>query len=301
MNHRVVLKLALLTGMFFLVTSMAFMVPNVLGQASATQSMATPSTVTTESTLPVFEVATIKPTNPDARGSGLQFTLDGFTARNVSLLKVIQAAYGVHEEERIYGGPAWLNSKKIDIEAKMDVAEMTGYKDLSLDQRKAMLRALLVERFKLTLHHEAKEFSVYALLIAKNGPKLQQSSSKSIRHSEIKGYDAVMTRRGRGHFEVQRFAMADLAFLLHDSVGRVVVDKTGLTERYDFSLYWTPEDLTASATNPAPSNQQVASLPDSSWPSIFIALQEQLGLRLESTKCPVDTIVIDHAELPSEN
>jgi uncharacterized protein (TIGR03435 family) len=235
-----------------------------------------------------FSVATIKPSNPDSSGWHLEFTPDGFSARNVPLRKVIQEAYGIYEEERLSPGSDRIQAEKFDIEAKFDPASGVDFRNISLNERRSMLQALLTDRFKLSIHHELKELPVYALVIAKKGPKLQEAASDISSVGGIKGYDGLITHSGRGSLEVKSFAMSNLAQVLHYSVGRIVVDKTGLTGHYDFSLRWS-------------SMSDAASTQPSSGPSIFTALQEQLGLKLEPMKYPVDTIVIDHVELPSEN
>lgn len=238
-----------------------------------------------------FSVATIRLSNPDDRhGWHLEFTPDGFSARNVPLRKVIQEAYGVYEEERLSHGSDHIQAEKFDIEAKFDPASGVDFKNISLSQRRSMLQALLADRFKLSIHYEPKELPVYALVIAKNGPKLQRAASDVNSFDGIKGYDALVTHSGRDSLEVKSFAMSNLALTLHYWTGRIVVDKTGLTGRYDFSLRWNHMRDPASAQSS-----------DSSAPSIFTALQEQLGLKLEPMKYPVDTIVIDHLEPPSEN
>lgn len=245
-----------------------------------------------------FSVATIRSCKPDdRRGWRLDFTPDGFSARNVPLRKVIQEAYGIYEEERLSGGPNDIETEKFDIEAKIDETSGIDFKNISLGQRRLMLQALLADRFKLSVHHELKELPVYGLVIGKNGPKLQRSASDANSFGGIKGHDALVTHSGHGSLEVKSFAMSDLALTLHYWTGRIVVDKTGLTGRYDFSLRWSPMSDPASATaNPIDTQPS-----DSSSPSIFTALQEQLGLKLEPMKYPIDTIVIDHVEPPSEN
>lgn len=244
-----------------------------------------------------FSVAAIKPSNPESRGWRLEFTPDGFSARNVPLRKVIQEAYGIYDEERLSGGSDRIEAEKFDIEAKIDEASGVDFKNISLSQRRSMLQALLADRFKLSIHHELKELPVYALVIAKKGPKLQRAASDVNSFGGIKGYDGLITHSGRGSLEVKSFSMSDLAQDLRYSAGRIVVDKTGLTGRYDFSLRWSPTSDSASATGQSANTQPS----DSSDPPIFTALQEQLGLKLEPIKYPLDAIVIDHVELPSEN
>jgi len=168
--------------------------------------------------------------------------------------------------------------------------------NLSVDEQKnqvmLMLRSLLADRFKLTIRHERKELPVYVLVLAKNGPKFAEDNT----HPEIAG----ITARGRAKFEVTSGTLSGLVFVLSMQLelgGRTVLDQTGLQGHYSFTFQWTPENLAASS---GPSADR-ASSSESSGPSLFTALKEQLGLRLESTRAPVDTIVIEHIERPTEN
>ncbi len=148
------------------------------------------------------------------------------------------------------------------------------------EQRRLMLRALLADRFKLKVHQETKILPLYQLVIAKGGPKLKESHASKT------------TTNGIGRLTAQRMTMASLTRILTVVTDRLVVDKTGLTAEYDFDLRWTPDDLQESA----------GEIPEAvSGPSIFTALKEQLGLKLQPAKGPVDILVIDHIERPSEN
>ncbi|MFZ0744986.1 MAG: TIGR03435 family protein [Terracidiphilus sp.] len=240
-------------------------------------------------TAPAFEVAAIKQNKTGDGSWKMYFTPDGLTAKGVTLGYVIREAYGVYDDHRWSGGPAWVNSDKWDIEAKYDVSE---FKSPTLEQRRTMLQKLLADRFKLTVHHESKVFPLYALVLAKGGPKFQESKPGNIIHSSMDGRAMCLhPRANAGYLAFQGCSMNDLASDLTSDfdVGRTVADKTGLAERYDFDLRWAPETPSVSAT------------PDSSGPSLFTALREQLGLKLEPIKGPLETIVIDHVERPSEN
>ncbi|WP_263357795.1 TIGR03435 family protein [Acidicapsa ligni] len=242
---------------------------------------------------PSFDVASIRENkNNDGRWK-MEFTQDGLTAMGVSLRYVVKEAYGVYDDKRWLGGPEWMDSVKFNIEAKFDGTE---YNKLTLDQRRAMLQALLADRFKLVVHHEMKEFPLYALVVTKNGPTLHERKAGELGHYGVADMSCLYKRSGRDNFEVEGCSMADLASSLttgfaHD-LGRTVIDKTGLTGRYDFALRWATESASVS-TEPV--------APEGAGPSIFKALPEQLGLRLEPTKGPLDVIVIDRAEMPSEN
>jgi uncharacterized protein (TIGR03435 family) len=174
------------------------------------------------------------------------------------------------------------------------------------------MQALLADRLKLKLSHDSKELPVYALVVAKNGPKLQEAKPGDTYPNGIKAPDgkpaggAGMMRMGPGQLTGQGLPMESLAQLLSEQLGRTVLDKTGLKGKYDFTMTWTPdpnEGMMRMGPGPGPGGppNNDAALPDSSGPSLFTAIQEQLGLKLDSTKGPVDILVVDHVEKPSEN
>ena len=234
-------------------------------------------------------------------------TPNGFVA-NTTLQALIRLAYGV-EDNQISGAPKWINSDKYEVEAKMDGATSAELAKLSDDQReparKRMLQALIEDRFKLMLHREIKELPLYSLVVAKNGPKLQETKPGEPDGEGRTGPDgrpAVgghFVRMGRGQLNGHGLAMADIVRVFEQQLGRNVVDKTGLSGNYNFTLNWTPDDGELPEFK-GPANGQ-GSPPDSAGPSIFTAIQEQLGLKLESQKGPVEILVIDHVEKPSEN
>jgi uncharacterized protein (TIGR03435 family) len=156
-----------------------------------------------------------------------------------------------------------------------------------------MFREILVERFGLKVHHETRTLPVYALVVAKGGPKMTASKPQPNDPDGMPGNPGVLnTSLGR---ETGRGALIEfLAEDLSDALGRKVVDKTGLTGRYDFTLTWAPDDDAAAMGSSASSGAPQG-------PSLFTAVQEQLGLKLEPVKAPVDVVVIDHLEKPSEN
>lgn len=194
------------------------------------------------------------------------------------------------------GGPKWLGTERFDIEAKTDSATADQLRTLSRDQRwlqtQAMFQQLLADRFKLSVHWETRELPVYALVVAKNGPNLHEAKESD---------GGTHISASTGQFTAQGISMTDMARTLTQELsrelGRVVIDKTGIAGRYDVALKWTPETGTASISN----GTEGAALPPDSGPSIFTAIQEQLGLKLESAKGPVQVLVIDHVEMPSEN
>jgi uncharacterized protein (TIGR03435 family) len=227
-----------------------------------------------------FEVATIKPSARPDGGWRLEHTPDGYTGTNVSLYKLIQEAYGITDVKLVIGGPNWTNTDKFDLEAKFDGSAILDAKNLTHSQRAAMLRPLLADRFRLKVHFETKDFPVYNLVITKGGPKFEQTKSEDP--------GCALGNRGFGNTNYRGCPVKSLEDLLRYSTGRTVIDKTGLTGRYDFELHWTPENTPADSR-------------DAGRPDIFAALQQQLGLKLEPATAPLDVLVIDSAEKPSEN
>ena len=250
---------------------------------------------------PAFEVASIRPDDPGSMSNMLRarFTADSYTAEHFSLQMLIKSAYGV-DDNQITGAPKWSSSQRFGIEAKMDSDTTAALSKLSGDQlqlaHRQMLQALLADRFKLALHTETKDLPVFVLVIAKGGPKIHEAKSGDTYANGVKnaGGEAIgphmaMMRLGGGRIEAQGVPMDSLANGLAQQLGRKVLDKTGLKGNYDYTLEWTPDQGHAETTE------------DSSGPSIFTAIQEQLGLKLESRTAPVDILVIDHVEMPSPN
>jgi uncharacterized protein (TIGR03435 family) len=232
-----------------------------------------------------FDVATIKPAAAIDKGWQLLPTPDGYTGMNVSLRKLIELAYGVRDGKLILGGPPWIDSAKFDLEAKFDPAQVPNVKDLTFRQRADMLQPLLADRLKLKIHHESREFPVFLLVVDKHGPKLHESTP--VDGNLGFGIDCTF-RNGAGSLTAQGCQANSLTGLLQSAAGRIIIDRTGLTGHYIMELHWTPDN--------APVDASVES-----GPSIFTALQEQLGLKLEPSAAPLDVLVIDSAEKPSEN
>jgi len=189
-------------------------------------------------------------------------------------------AYDVRNYQ-LLGSPDWVNDDPYDIAAKAE-----GDSALTVDQVRQLLQALLADRFQLKLHRETKELSIYSLVVGKNGQKLKEATGDQFSMN-------IIRRPGQTLITVSKGTMAQLSATLSSQVGRPVLDMTGLKGGYDFKLTFAPESLQADA-NAAASDSNNA-------PSIFTAVQEQLGLRLDSTKGPVEVLVIDHVERPSEN
>jgi uncharacterized protein (TIGR03435 family) len=207
-----------------------------------------------------------------------------FRTVNLSLKDLIQFAYALPKSQ-ILGGPPWLDSTMFDIVAKSDPSIDAELQALPSDQarrrRQLMVQALLGDRCKLAAHQETRELPVYALVVAKGGPKFKPSETNGT---------TINTGRSRLHIAGSDDTIAILARELAQVLGRVVLNDTGISGRYDLTLQWTPDDV---LTNGAPD----PNLP----PGIFTAIQEQLGLKLDSTKGPVPVLVLEHVETPSAN
>jgi bla regulator protein BlaR1 len=262
----------------------------------------------------VFEVASIKPDKSGgATGFGLRYQSgSNFTATGVTLQFLIEVAYRI-ESNQLIGGPAWINSDRFDIEAKPDDAVAEQLQKLNRDDRNLatgkMIQALLADRFKLAMHHEIRELPEYVLVIAKNGPKIHEAAPGDTYASGLKLRDGTpggpgLVQMSPGHVAAQATTMDFFMHVLEEQLGATVVDKTGLAGKYDITLDWTPDTSqpsVAGGASPGPQGPGAPPSPDASGPSIFTAIEEQLGLKLESQKGPVDVLVIDHVEPPSEN
>jgi bla regulator protein BlaR1 len=231
--------------------------------------------------LAVFEVASIKLNKSGARGGRFSTETSGIVATNMPLRTFIKAAYGV-QDYQLSGGPGWLDSERYDIAAKSEGAVLD-------DKLLLMLRALLEDRFKLTLHREKKELPGYALVIGKSGLKVH----------EVEHEGKSWTRFGRGSLNGHEVSMSALADALSGRLGRPVVDSTGIKGFFDVNLEWTPDQ--SQPRGPKESVEPVPADDGAGGPTIFTALQEQLGLKLEPRKGPVEILVIDRIEKPSEN
>ena len=220
-----------------------------------------------------FEVATVK-TAPAQEFGHVSTRIDGDNHRlnfsNVNLKEMIAWAY--HVQQYQISGPGFLETERFDVTAKIP--------DGLAGQTPLMLEALLADRFNLAIHRETKELPVFELVVAKGGPKLKDAESE---YGVNKN-----SNRSRAHVTAKA-TMRRFAEFLSGEVSRPVMDKTGLTGTYDMTLDYSPDDRA--------SNDDTSAVP-----SLFTALQEQLGLRLESAKGPVETVVVDHAErTPTEN
>jgi uncharacterized protein (TIGR03435 family) len=250
---------------------------------------------------PAFDVISIRPHNPENQRMWIMFKPDGYSAGGASVRSLIESAYTVKADDLVSGISGSVAGAQFDVEAKLDPDTVQAFKKLTEEekwaQRHLMMQAMLAERFKLKIHHETKEVPIYKLVIAKGGFKLKAADPSNTYPNGMKGPDGIshagMMMVGNGMLTGQGIPMLSLAANLGGQVHRIVEDKTGLTGKYDLTLHWSKDDLGGP-------QDTTATTPDSA-PSIFTALQEQLGLKLEPTKESVETIVVDHVEMPSEN
>jgi uncharacterized protein (TIGR03435 family) len=222
---------------------------------------------------------------------------------NFTLKIVLQVAFDV-KDFQIVGGPAWINSEGYDISAKADT-------NAAFEQMRLMIQSLLVDRFKLMVHRATRELPVYDIGVAKSGVKLATPKEGSCSRRDPNeppsaprpGERPVCGNIGmrRGAINGVGISMPMLAMVLSGILRRVVTDKTGFTGTFDVHLTFAPDDAIADANVGGRLEGQVPQPADSAMPSIFTALQEQLGLTLISAKGPVEVLVIDHVERPSDN
>jgi len=240
---------------------------------------------------PAFDVISVKPNKTTPGGAfgmvTLEFTADGFRGTNVPVHALLLQAYGLHEGQ-IVDEPAWVKSEVFDIQAKVAGPDVAAFKALPYDQRQAMFQQILAERFNLAAHRDTRELPVYALSVARSGAKLKESPPDPSLPAGAKS--GGRTGMSSGRIVAQRTTLSELAAMLGVQLGRNVIDRTGLNAAYDFTLQWTPNSV--ASAGPVPTDAP---------PSIFTAVQEQLGLKLESAKAPVPVLVIDHIDKPEEN
>jgi uncharacterized protein (TIGR03435 family) len=247
---------------------------------------------------PVFEVVSVKLDRSGQGGSNRTrpMSSEQFSATNIPLESLIELAYRMSPFQ-VVGGPSWLRTDRYDVEAKIDDSLFKQLRqrpeDEQLSQFRLMLRALLSDRFKLTVSSRTDDLPVLDMVVSKNGPHIGGSGLKVVAPFANNTQGVVMVM-GRGQdITIQGSAatMDNLARSLAISLGRKVINDTGLTETYNFSIHFA--DDTQTQPDAAPS--------DSSTPLVFAALENSLGLKLQRATGPVDVIVVDHVEKPSEN
>ena len=305
MDERPARKPARRTNLFLAVALLfltAHFAPAQATAPSAAPAAPTPPNATPAAAPLAFDAISIHPTKPGmtttingvtTNRSFARATPDGYSVGNDTLKDLLVDAYNV-KWDSIVGGPDWIGTTGYDIDAKVTPAADAPPPKLTRAQRKQMIQSMLADRFKLVVHDETKDAPIYELELAKSGSKLPESTpgdgfAKGIKGPDGNpmpiGYPAMLSR---GHLFGQAVTIDSLIDYLKQELKRPVVDKTGLSGKYDLSLEWTPDNT--------PDDSPLAGVP-----SLFTALQEQLGLKLTSTHGPVKTLVIDHVEPPSPN
>ncbi len=226
---------------------------------------------------PAFEVATVKLSDPSSHRQGIGSEGRRMTLQGQTLTSMMMFAYSVHRQQ-IVGAPAWAGQDRYDVDG---VADQDG--EPNLPQMQEMLRKLLAERFGVSLHHDRREMTYYAITVAKGGSKLTPSKLSAEDDPDQNGNgDAKQMTMTFSNNTMDHFALGMQYFL-----DKPVVNETGLTGRYDFKLRWLPNELQNTDAD-APT-------------SVFTAVQEQLGLKLEVKHGPVDVLILDHVNRPTEN
>jgi uncharacterized protein (TIGR03435 family) len=287
----------------------------------ATPSHAQSQSQNTTAAPPVYEydVVSIKPAQPGNGGrgrGGRGQPTDGLTMNNVAIQLLFEQAFNVREDQ-ISGAPSWISSERYDVNAKMDTALADELQKLSVTDRSAargkMMQALLADRLKLAFHRETKERPIYSLIVAKNGPKLQTPNP----NAEITSTDGTkrpiaagvagqlyIVQPNPGEFTMMGYSVpvSALVSLLTGQLDRPVFDKTELSGTYDITMKWSADDTGSAVPGTSqPSAARPLRIADFFDAGMFTALQEQLGLKLEPGKGPVEIIVIDRIERPSGN
>jgi uncharacterized protein (TIGR03435 family) len=264
-----------------------------------------------------FEVASVKPNTSNSTNSLTSFNRGRFVATNVSVKQLLMSAYRV-QDFQIIGGPGWIESDGFDIEAKPEegaIPQQQGPRDpTAIDSMSLMLQSLLADRFEMKLHRETRELPVYNLSVGKDGPKFKaadpsQQSAPATAPSTTgtgraplpPGNMGTSVNNGRGEMNAHAVPMMRLINFLSQQLRRPVIDKTDLKDFYDFHVEWTRDQNAGAAASTAGGAPPPATLDAPSGPSIFTAVQEQLGLKLDSGKGPVEVLVIDDAQKPAAN
>jgi uncharacterized protein (TIGR03435 family) len=235
---------------------------------------------------PTFEVATIKPSQPDEQRSVVVQGTRLVTA-DTSFVDLLMFAYSVHSLQ-IMDGPEWLKTEKFDVVVQPSLPGRP-----SSAQMRSIIQKLLADRFKLAFHHAQRELPVYRIVTAKGGPKLTPTTKEE---QAVTNTAAIGFAEGR--MTVRNATLSEFASLMQRYVrlDRPIVDHTGIAGKYDFELGWTPDFSQFDGRSPWP-----ARTGESDWPTLYTAIQEQLGLKLEATREPTDVFVIDSVERPSVN
>jgi uncharacterized protein (TIGR03435 family) len=254
-----------------IVLAMAFAQASpVAGQSSGTQNERATSAA------PSIEVAVIKPHDPNSYYNSFSFRGDRFSLDDQTVSRMIAFAYAINQNQ-IVDAPNWIRDEHYDIDGKTSAEA-----DPAVPEQQQMIRKLLAERFGLRFHREKRALAVYALVVAKGGPKLASAAHPNAQPGQLNEGHGMQTTRS-----FTSAAISDFILTMQFFLDRPIVDQTGLTGRYDIKLTYTYGDA-ANSDPDAP-------------PLLFTALQEQLGLKFQPVKAATDVLVVDHVEQPSAN
>jgi uncharacterized protein (TIGR03435 family) len=249
---------------------------------------------TAELTMPsiAFDVVSVKHNKDETGGFRISSPRDGdnITITDMSPHMLVGIAFGFPLHDEIYGLPGWTDREAYDLVAKVSDKDLTAFHELLPMQRNPLLQQVLVSRFHLQYHYDTRVLPAYALAVGKAGAKLTEAATGSPGGSDAAPKPGEIHIR-HGEIVGEAVSMTDLARVLSQQIGRPIADKTSLKGNYNFKLEWAPEMSPNSTTAP---NAEIG-------PSLFTALQEQLGLRLESAKVPVRVLVVDHIDRPDLN
>jgi uncharacterized protein (TIGR03435 family) len=253
-----------------------------------------PAAATPQPAIPVYDAVSIHPHSALDNNISFNTRPGSFAATNATLKQLISFAWGIRED-LISGLPGWADTAHFDVTAKVSDFDPAAFKNLTREQHEAMLRPVLTDRFHVKAHTEIKTLAVFNLILTRDGPKFKKNPPPV----EDPDHPTPNAQQSRGNITINNndltataVPLTMLSEVLSGQLNHTVIDKTGLTGDYDLKLKWTPdEDSNNTAENGA------ADRP----PDLFTALQEQLGLKLDSAKGPVTTLVVDHAEQPSPN
>jgi uncharacterized protein (TIGR03435 family) len=255
----------------------AALMPSASAQTAATAPVAasTPS--------PAYDVMTIKPNNSASGGTDIDTDDGHFVATNVSLKLLLEEVYDI-KQDLITGLAGAIDSARFDISAKISEPDHDALKQLTPEQQRKLLLPLLLERFQLKTHTETKDLPVYELVLLPGGPKFKASADQT---EDSNGDTSVHGTRTHADLTAKAVPMGAFSRAIAGWVHRTVIDKTGLKGNFDLKLQWSNDE------NPDSGAEQA--------PSIFTAVQEQLGLKLRPAKGPVETLIVDHAAMPTDN
>jgi bla regulator protein blaR1 len=316
MTDRIVRKLSFRRKLLLAVAgSLTIAMPVIFGMLHATPTAAQSATANASAIAPVFETVSITstPSTGGPRAAQMIHKPDGLFASGATLPMLVSVAYGVHHQQ-VSAPSGWMQTDIFNVNAQLDKSTTDELQKLTLDQRmlaeQRMLQELLTDRFKLQIHTETKNVSEYALVVADGGAKLQEAKPADVNPNDLKPRAVAMLRvnlpkGGNAGVEAQGADISSLLGLLSDQLGRPVVDKTGLTGKYDFKLHWAApatlgSDIAGGDQSSVDESAAAGASSGSSEPAIIEALRDQLGLELKPQNGPVTKIVIDHAEKPAD-